>query len=68
MEFTDSGDVPFGGDGDDRQSSTRELVLVVLEQLSISFDKLSRLEEASPLLERLMVIACTHPGPKTKFR
>lgn len=57
MAFIDKNSSPYGGGGDD-QSATRELVLVILEQLSISYDKLSCLNEAAPLLDRLMAIAC----------
>lgn len=53
----DDAQMSSGGNGDD-QASTRELVLVVLEQLAISFDKLSRLDDAVPHLEKLVAIAC----------
>ena len=62
MAFFDKSGAPSGGGGDD-QSSTRELVLVILEQLSISFDKLSRLDEAAPLLDKLMAVACQSGTP-----
>lgn len=58
MAFLEKTDMPSSGGGGNDQSSTRELVLVILEQLSISFDKLSCLDEASPHLEKLMTIAC----------
>jgi hypothetical protein len=56
MFFLDNEDLPYGG-VEDSVSSTRELALVILEQLSISFDKLACLEEANPLIERLVEIA-----------
>lgn len=62
MAFMDKSGTPYGGGGGD-QSATRELVLVILEQLSISFDKLSSLDEAAPLLDRLMAIACQSGNP-----
>lgn len=43
--------------GEDALASTCELVLVVLEQLHVSFEKLGRQEEAGPLLDRLTAIA-----------
>lgn len=47
-----------GSSGDeDAMTSTCELVLVVLEQLHVSFEKLGRQDEADPLLERLTAIA-----------
>lgn len=61
MAYLDNPDLPYGGGGDDL-SGTRELVLVILEQLSISFDKLSRLKEAEPYLDKLMTIAYTSNG------
>ena len=62
MWFSDAADLPFSGGRRDNQSSTRELVLVILEQLYISYDKLGLLDEADPLLERLMKIACAAKG------
>lgn len=59
MAFLEQMDMPSsGGGGGHDASATRELILVVLEQLSISFDKLSSLDEAAPHLEKLMKIAC----------
>lgn len=59
MAFLEKADMPSsGGGGGNDLSATQELVLVILEQLSISFDKLSTLDEAAPHLEKLMTIAC----------
>jgi|GEM_PF-6222126 hypothetical protein len=44
--------------------STRELVLVVLEQLYVSYDKLGCLSEAAVMLDRLMALAAGN-NPQT---
>lgn len=57
MTIWNGGEMPDCGGGDDKMSSTRELALVLLEQLYINFEQLSRLGEAGPLLDRLTAIA-----------
>lgn len=56
MSLRDYEETYFETEGDP-SDSTRELVLVVLEQLSVCYDKLGYLNEAEPLIDRLTDIA-----------
>jgi hypothetical protein len=57
MSIIDETDIQFFQAVEDKQSSTCELVLVVLEQLYVSFDRLGKLGESGPLLDKLTAIA-----------
>jgi hypothetical protein len=50
-------ETPFYGGSIDKLTYTRELALVLLEQLYISFDRMGQLSEAGPMLDRLTAIA-----------
>jgi hypothetical protein len=59
MAVIDDADIRFFGAMEDKQSCARELVLVMLEQLYISYGRLDKLDRAGPLLDQLTQIACT---------